>query len=92
MKATHGLASPLEFSLPAPHPGWGGDIYAGLDVSKAHPPQVVYSYCSELGSSAPLVHAVHFQCWNLIFGSLTLLVSRHFFLTKLYSLVSKLTA
>ena len=41
MKATHGLASPQEFTLPAPHAMWGGDTYAGFDVSKAHPPQPV---------------------------------------------------
>lgn len=39
LKATHGLASPQEFTLPAPHAMWGGDTYAGFDVSKAHPPQ-----------------------------------------------------
>ena len=41
LKATHGLASPQEFTLPAPHAMWGGDTYAGFDVSKAHPPQPV---------------------------------------------------
>lgn len=39
LKATHGLASPQEFTLPTPHAMWAGDTYAGFDVSKAHPPQ-----------------------------------------------------
>ncbi|PFX18564.1 BRO1 domain-containing protein BROX-like [Stylophora pistillata] len=38
VKATHGLASPQEFTMPAPHASWSGDTYAGFDASKAHPP------------------------------------------------------
>lgn len=38
MKATHGLASPQEFTLPAAHAMWAGDTYAGFDASRAHPP------------------------------------------------------
>jgi len=41
LKATHGLASPQEFTLPAPHAMWAGDTYTGFDASKAHPPQPV---------------------------------------------------
>ena len=36
-KATHGLASPQEFTLPAAHAMWAGDAYAGFDASKARP-------------------------------------------------------
>ncbi|XP_029198852.2 BRO1 domain-containing protein BROX-like [Acropora millepora] len=37
VKATHGLASPQEFTLPAAHAMWAGDAYAGFDASKARP-------------------------------------------------------
>lgn len=37
VKATHGLASPQEFTLSAAHAMWAGDAYAGFDASKARP-------------------------------------------------------
>ena len=40
LKATHGLASPQEFSMPSPHAMWSADTYAGFDASKANPPKV----------------------------------------------------
>ena len=45
LKATHGLASPQEFTLPAPHALWSGDTYTGFDASKAHPPPVSCCCC-----------------------------------------------
>lgn len=39
LKATHGLASPQEFSMPSPHAMWSADTYAGFDASKANPPK-----------------------------------------------------
>lgn len=44
LKATHGLASPQEYSMPAPHALWSADTYAGFDASKASPPQVSQFY------------------------------------------------
>ncbi|KXJ17469.1 BRO1 domain-containing protein BROX [Exaiptasia diaphana] len=38
LKATYGLASPQEFSPPAPAPTWV-DAYAAFDASKAQPPK-----------------------------------------------------
>ena len=40
LKATHGLASPQEFSMPAPHALWSADTYTGFDATKANPPKV----------------------------------------------------
>ena len=55
LKATHGLASPQEFTLPAPHAMWTGDTYAGFDVSKAHPPQQVSFFLARVDSQVAVL-------------------------------------
>ena len=34
LKATYGLVSPEEFTLPSPSPQWSADVYKAFDLSK----------------------------------------------------------